>query len=116
MNSVSEEKVLAFRKSEIDDLVDASKSDLEKIISIMRDHLNGVIPVSEEVFFLLCETVSGINLINKIIVKLIDPKNEIKKGYYGVSKDIALLLSSNLTLLKASKLSLTDYGMSLEEM
>ena len=116
MSELPEEKVLALRKSEIEDLLAASSKDLEKLISIMRDHLIGTIPVPEEIFFLLCETISGVSIVNKIVGQITIPENEIKEGYYSVSKEFAMLLSSNLSLLKASKLALADYGISLEEM
>lgn len=116
MSELSEEKILALKKSEIDDLLVASSKDLEKIISIMRDHLVGTIPVPEEIFFLLCETVSAVSIVGKIMGKITTPENQIKEGYFNVSKEFAMLLSSNLSLLKASKLALADYGISLEEM
>ena len=113
---MSEKPALALRKSEIDDLVAAGEKDMHKVISIMRDHLMGTVPLEDEVFYLLCETISGINVVGKVVDRLLSPENEIEEGHYSVTKQVAMLLSSNLTLLKASKAALLNQGISLEEM
>jgi|18_taG_2_1085343.scaffolds.fasta_scaffold31536_3 hypothetical protein len=113
---MSPDKEMVLRESDLLSALKRMKKDTLKCRLILRDHLNGLFLVPEEIFAALCELISGILMTEKVIESLTTEENRIEGGYCKVSAEQLIMFTSTLKLLEYVRQSLPEFGIVLEEM